>query len=103
MRRHGLEDALNQARQIAKETLTYMRQMEQAPPLTAEGLTGDYRLLAEFNGTVLAGHPTQFEMQFITYQRPRDIRGFIHLTCCRQRATVITDFSRLDGLVGSTA
>ena len=72
VRRHGLEDALSQARQIAKETLTYMRQMEQAPPLTAEGLAGDYRLLAEFNGTVLAGHPTQFGMEFITWNRLRD-------------------------------
>ncbi len=44
---------------IAKATAEYMGQMEAAPQLTASGLTGDYRLLADFNNTVLAGHPTK--------------------------------------------
>ena len=54
--RNGLEDALDRVREIVGETLAYMRQMETAPPLLAEGLSGDYRLLAEFNHIVLAGH-----------------------------------------------
>lgn len=45
----------------------YMRLMEAAPPLKAEGLDGDYRLLADFNGAVLAGHPTQYGVQFVTW------------------------------------
>ena len=72
VRRNGLEGALEQVRRIADETLAYMRQMEQAPLLQAEGLTGDYRLLAEFNDTVLAGHQTRFGVQFITWQRVHD-------------------------------
>ena len=56
VRRNGLEDALDQVRRIADETLTYMKQMASAPPLVADGLTGNYRLLAEFGNVVLAGH-----------------------------------------------
>ena len=44
-------------------------QMESAPILTASGLEGDYRLLADFNNTVLAGHFTQYGVQFITWER----------------------------------
>ena len=36
-----------------------MTSLEQAPPLQAQSLTGDYRLLADFNGAVLAAHPTR--------------------------------------------
>ena len=51
--------ALNKVTDVAKITAEYMRQMEAAPQLTASSLTGDYRLLAEFNDTVLAGHPSK--------------------------------------------
>ena len=104
--RNGQELALEQARQIAKETLTYMRQMEQAPPLTAEGLTGDYRLLAEFNDTVLAGHPTQFGMEFITWNRLRDQslwQGHYYNTAVLADAysAAKQDFATRSGLVSS--
>ena len=49
VQRNGLDGALDQVRDIVVETLAYMRQMMTAPPLLAEGLSGDYRLLAEFN------------------------------------------------------
>lgn len=54
---------------ITRITGEYMSQMETAPQLTATGLAGDYRLLADFNGVVLAGHPTRFGVQFITWER----------------------------------
>lgn len=60
--------ALNKVTDITKITAEYMRQMETAPQLTASGLTGDYRLLAEFNDTVLAGHPSKYGVQFITWE-----------------------------------
>ncbi len=72
VRQNGLEDILEQVRMITRETNTYMHLMEQAPPLLAEGLTGDYRLLAEFNGAVLAGHQTEYGLQFITWERVHD-------------------------------
>ena len=61
--------ALDRAISIAKTTSEYMSQMEAALRLTASGLTGDYRLLADFNGVVLAGHPTQYGVQFVTWAR----------------------------------
>ena len=54
VQKNGLEDALDQVRSIAVETQAYMRQMAAAPSLLAEGLSGDYRLLAEYNGAVKA-------------------------------------------------
>lgn len=64
--------ALNKVIDIAKITAEYMRQMETAPQLTASSLTGDYRLLAEFNDVVLAGHPTSHGMQFVTWAWVQD-------------------------------
>ena len=67
--------ALDRATDIARTTAEYMSQMESAPQLTASGLTGDYRLLADFNGVVLAGHPTQYGVQFATWERVRERTG----------------------------
>ena len=77
IRRNGLEDALDRVREIAGETLAYMRQMETAPSLLAEGLSGDYRLLAEFNHIVLAGHAREggYGVEFITWERIRNNTG----------------------------
>ena len=67
--------ALDRAISIAKTTSEYMSQMEAAPPLTASGLAGDYRLLADFTGVVLAGHPTQYGVEFVTWERMPDRSG----------------------------
>ena len=48
------EDALYRVEDIAAKTLEYMTAMEAAPQLKASGLDGDYRILADFGGTVLA-------------------------------------------------
>ena len=60
--------AFQLATEIAHTTAEYMRLMETSPPLQAKGLDGDYRLLADFNGTVLAGHPTSQGVQFVTWE-----------------------------------
>ena len=67
--------ALDRAISITQTTTEYMGQMEAAPQLTASGLAGDYRLLADFNGVVLAGHPTQYGVQFVTWERVPDRSG----------------------------
>ena len=74
VRRNGLEDALDHVRCIADETLTYTKQMASAPPLVADGLTGNYRLLAEFGDVVLAGHERTggHGVEFVTWERIRD-------------------------------
>ena len=71
VRRNGLEEALERVRCITAETLTYMKQMALAPRLVADGLTGNYRLLAEFGDVVLAGHERAggYGVEFITWER----------------------------------
>lgn len=64
----GKESILDRIRETARSTREYMTLLEQAPPLVAEGLSEGYQLLAEFNGTVLAGHMTRYGAQFITWE-----------------------------------
>ena len=52
------ELACNRATDIAATTAEYMKLMEKAPILKADGLDETYKLLADFNCAVLAGHPT---------------------------------------------
>ena len=77
VRKNGQEDALDQARHIAAETLTYMRQMTAAPLLVADGLSGDYRVLAEFDNVVLAGHERKggYGVEFVTWERIQNGTG----------------------------
>lgn len=64
----GREKALDQIRGIASTTREYMNLLDQAPPLTADGLGEGYKLLAEFNSTVLAGQLTEYGVQFVTWE-----------------------------------
>lgn len=50
----------------------YEKLMERAPRIHARGLEGDYRLLAEFNDVVLAGHQTKYGMEFVTWEWVQD-------------------------------
>ena len=51
------QDALQTVIDTAKMTTEYMAILETAPLLKAGGLTGDYRVLADFSSAVLAGTP----------------------------------------------
>ena len=62
-------EALDKVADTARTTAEYMRQLETAPLLTANGLGGNYRLLAEFSNVVLTGHPTSYGVQFVTWER----------------------------------
>ena len=66
------EDALFRIEDIAAKTLEYMTAMETAPRLKATDLTGDYRILADFNGTILAGTHSKHGIQFVTWDRDYD-------------------------------
>ena len=65
-------EALERVTDIARVTDEYMSRMDAAPKLKVGSLEGDYRLLAEFNSTVLAGHLTKYGVQFITWARSPD-------------------------------
>lgn len=72
------EDALFRVEDIAAKTLEYMTTMETAPQLKASGLDGDYRILADFAGTVLAGTPSKYDVQFVTWDWDYDRTGVSH-------------------------
>ena len=57
--------------EIVSITAEYMRQMEMAPFLKAAGLEDGYKVLADFNGTVLAGVQSKHGVHFVTYPAPR--------------------------------
>ena len=61
------EDALHQVTQEVETVSEYMRLTEEAPLIKAQGLDEDYKQLADFNGVVLAGHPSRFGVQFVTW------------------------------------
>lgn len=53
--------------EIVRNTAEYMRQMETAPVLKADGLEDGYKVLADFNGTVLAGVQSKHGVHFVTW------------------------------------
>ena len=72
------QDALQTVIDIAKMTSEYMAILETAPRLKASGLDGDYRILADFGSAVLAGHPTERGVQFVTWEWDWDYKGVHH-------------------------
>ena len=74
----GAQDALRAVIDTAKMTSEYMAILETAPRLKASGLDGDYRILADFGDAVLAGHPTERGVQFVTWEWDFDREGVHH-------------------------
>lgn len=72
------QDALQTVIDTAKMTSEYMAILETAPRLKASGLDGDYRILADFGGTVLAGTPSKYGVQFVTWDWDYDRTGVVH-------------------------
>ena len=72
------QDALQTVIDTAKMTSEYMAILETATLLKAGGLTGDYRVLADFGSAVLAGHPTERGVQFVTWAWDFDREGVHH-------------------------
>ena len=72
------KDALQTVIDTAKMTSEYMAILENAPRLKASGLDGDYRILADFGDAVLAGHPTERGVQFVTWEWDFDREGIHH-------------------------
>ena len=74
----GAQDALQSVIHIAAMTAEYMTAMERTPKLQATGLEGDYRILADFGDAVLAGHPSERGVQFVTWEWDWDHKGVHH-------------------------
>ena len=72
------QDALRSVIDTVKMTSEYMAILETAPLLKASGLHGDYRVLADFGSAVLAGHPSERGVQFVTWEWDFDREGVHH-------------------------
>ena len=64
--------------EIVRTTAEYMRQMEMAPFLKADGLEDGYKVLADFNGIVLAGIQSKYGAQFVIWDWSFDRKGVCH-------------------------
>lgn len=69
------ESAKDRVYEITRTTAEYMRQMEYAPPLNVVDLKDRYRMLADFNGAVLACAIGRFGAEFITWDWDSDRKG----------------------------
>ena len=65
-------------RQECVDSVRAQDALETATLLKAGGLTGDYRVLADFGSAVLAGHPTERGVQFVTWEWDFDREGVHH-------------------------
>lgn len=74
----GAQDALQTVINTVAMTAEYVTAMERAPKLQATGLEGDYRILADFGDAVLAGHPSERGVQFVTWEWDWDYKGVHH-------------------------
>ena len=72
------EEAKNKVYGIVSTVAQYMAQMESAPFLNAVGLEDKYKVLADFNGVVLAGTPSKHGVQFVTWDWDYDRTGVVH-------------------------
>ena len=68
--------------EIVRTTAEYMRQMEMAPFLKADGLEDGYKVLADFNGTVLAGVQSKHGVHFVTWDWAYGHTGVSSSTVC---------------------
>ena len=64
--------------EIVRTTAEYMRQMEMAPYLKADGLEDGYKVLTDFNGTVLAGVQSKHGVDFVTWDWAYGHTGVCH-------------------------
>ena len=63
---------------IVSTTAEYIRGMELAPPLGIKDLKDRYKVLADFNGTVLACTHGEFGVEFVTWDWDFDRDGVSH-------------------------
>lgn len=98
------QDALQSVIDTAKMTSEYMAILETATLLKVGGLTGDYRILADFGDAVLAGHPTERGVQFVTWEWDFDREGVHHGHYFQQDYDAAKlDFTLRSGLVQKDA
>lgn len=94
-----LAPQLDKAVHVARITSEYMGIMENAPPLKARDLDGDYRLLSEYGDTVLAAQPSKYGVQFVTWEWICDHKSLWQGHYFQDYERAKRDFATRSGLV----
>ncbi|MBD5111649.1 MAG: hypothetical protein HDT42_03835 [Ruminococcaceae bacterium] len=95
-------DAYFEIKKIAETVSEYCSAYEKAAPLKAEDLSGKYRCLSEFNGTVLAAkYNADFGFEFVTWDRTYDGKAVRHGNYYGDYAAAKENFAIRSGLVDS--
>ncbi len=92
-------DAYFEIKKIAGTVSEYCSAYEKTAPLKAEGLSGNYRCLSEFNGTVLAAKYTEYGFEFVTWDRTYDGKAVCQGNYHNNYMAAKEDFAVRSGLV----
>ena len=85
---------------LNREVLDYCTAYEKAEPLIANGLSGKYRCLAEFNGTVLAAkYNEEYGFEFVTWDRTYDGKAVCQGKYFEDYAAAKENFATRSGLI----
>ncbi len=93
------DDTYFEIKKIAGTVSEYCSAYEKAAPLKAEGLSGNYRCLAEFNGTVLAAKHTEYGFEFVTWDRTFDGKAVCQGNYYTDYASAKENFAVRSGMV----
>lgn len=92
-------EAYFKIKDIARTVSEYCSAYEKAPVLKAESLSGNYRSLSEFNGTVLAAKNTEYGFEFVTWDRTFDGKGVTQGNYYDDYAAAKENFATRSGLI----
>ena len=93
-------DAYFEIKKIAGTVSEYCTAYEKSAPLKAEGLSGNYRCLAEFNGTVLAAkYNNEYGFEFVTWNRTFDGKAVCQGKYFEDYAAAKENFATRSGLI----
>lgn len=84
---------------LNRSVLDYCSAYEKAAPLVADGLSGNYRCLAEFNRTVLAAKHTEYGFEFVTWDRTFDGKSVCNGNYCADYTAAKENFATRSGLI----
>ena len=93
------KDAFYALYHLNREVLNYCSAYEKATPLVADGLSGNYRCLAEFNGTVLAAKNTEYGFEFVTWNKTYDGKAVCQGNYFEDYAAAKENFAARSGLI----
>ena len=85
---------------VARYIYEYCSVYEKSAPLKTEGLSGNYRCLSEFNGTILAAkYNNEYGFEFVTWDRTFDDKAVCQGNYYSDYAAAKENFATRSGLI----